>query len=126
MNRRGEPWYDDEAGPLVRPFAVTRGRTQSHRADLNMITLVMSTSHAFTVRLEPEEAELVWLAQVPQSIAELSAKLRLPLAVTKILAGDLLDDGFLIARSPSQTTPGGMARPDVRMMQAVLDGLRKI
>lgn len=126
MNRKGEPWYDDAAGPLVRPFAVTRGRTRSQRDDLNMITMVATTSYAFTVRLEPEEAEIIRLAQVPQSLAELSAKIRLPLAVTKILVGDLLDDGLLISRSPSPTTTGRNGRPEVSMMQAVLDGLRKI
>jgi hypothetical protein len=41
MNGR-ESWYDDDAGPLVRPFTVTRGRTKASRTDLNMITMVIA------------------------------------------------------------------------------------
>lgn len=124
--RRGEPWFDEDAGPLVRPFAVTKGRTRTrYRTDLDMISLIVAAHDGVRLRLEPEKAELVRLAQVPLSVAELSANLRLPLAVTKVLIGDLIDEGYLISRSPSPSR-GSRGRPDVRMMQKVLDGLRKL
>ena len=40
-------WFDDDAGPVVRPYAMTRGRTTSpaqHRLDL--IAVVIAESHA--------------------------------------------------------------------------------
>ncbi len=40
-------WFDDEAGPVVRPYAMTRGRTTSaaqHRLDL--IAVVVAEPHA--------------------------------------------------------------------------------
>ncbi|MGQ4444453.1 DUF742 domain-containing protein, partial [Streptomyces violaceoruber] len=40
-------WFDDEAGPVVRPYAMTRGRTSSaaqHRLDL--IAVVVTEPHA--------------------------------------------------------------------------------
>jgi Protein of unknown function (DUF742) len=38
----GALWYDDEAGPMVRPYTVTRGRTHSPRdlPDLDVIALI--------------------------------------------------------------------------------------
>lgn len=122
--RRGEPWFDEDAGPLVRPFAVAKGRTRSRSGDLDMITLVVATHDGLGLRLEPEKAELVRLCQVPLSVAELSARLRLPLAVTKVLVGDLIEEGFVVSRSPSRSSRG--ERPDVRMMHKVLDGLRRL
>ena len=37
-----ETWFDGDAGPLVRPYTVTRGRTRPARTDLTMITMVMA------------------------------------------------------------------------------------
>ena len=43
MTSESDRWYDDAAGPVVRPYAMTRGRT-SHAAEakLDLIALVMS------------------------------------------------------------------------------------
>lgn len=121
MNNGRESWYDDEAGPLVRPYAVTRGRTRSTRPDLNMITLVVTVHHE-VVGMDPEYAEIVRLCQYPMSIAEIGAKLDLPLAVVKVLISDLIEEGFLIFRSP----PPRVDVLDVNTLQAVLDGIRKL
>jgi len=125
MIDRREPWFDEAAGPLVRPYAVTRGRTSDVRHGLDIITLVVAVRSASEARLlEPEYGEIVRMCQSALSVAEVSAKLHLPLVVTKILIGDLINDGYLIFRSPPPSSRTGA--PDIKLLQAVLNGIRKL
>lgn len=125
MTRMGQPWFDDAAGPLVRPYALTRGRTMGAGHDLDMLTLVVTVSPAPPLRrVEPEYADIVQLCRTPQSVAEVSAWLRRPLAVTKILVGDLIAEGMLNFRSPASPDTG--PNDDLNILQAVLDGIRKL
>ena len=39
----GGMWLDREAGPVVRPYALTRGRTQAQGPALGLIDLVTAT-----------------------------------------------------------------------------------
>jgi Protein of unknown function (DUF742) len=120
-----ESWYDDAAGPLVRPYAVTRGRTSSAWRELDMITLVVAARWDQGLeRMGQEYAAIVRLCGRPISVAEVSAGLALPLAVTKILLGDLIEGGYLIFRSPP--APTAVSTPDITLLQAVLDGVRKL
>ncbi|MGW0049885.1 DUF742 domain-containing protein [Nocardia cyriacigeorgica] len=124
MTRMGEPWFDEAAGPLVRPYAVTRGRTMGAAHDLDMLTAVVAARPAPTMRrVEPEYAQIVAACVQPRSVAEVAATLKLPLAVTKILVGDLIGDGHLIFRAPVQPEAGP---GDLNVLRAVLDGIRKI
>lgn len=61
-------WFDDEAGPVVRPYAMTRGRTTSaaqHRLDL--IAVVVAEPHADDAEedpsLSPEHVDIVGLCR---------------------------------------------------------------
>jgi hypothetical protein len=56
------------------------------------------------------------------SIAEVSATLNLPLVVVKVLLSDLIDWGLIIFRSPPRTSEV----PQMELLQAVLDGIRKL
>lgn len=124
MIPRGESWFDEDAGPLVRPYALTRGRTRTGRHDLNMITLVVTVRSdadaGFLV--EPEYAEILHMCQTPLSVAEVSAKLNLPMAVVKVLLSDLIEQNLVVFRSPPVRTP----TPDRKLLQAVLDGIRRL
>ncbi|HEX5115290.1 MAG TPA: DUF742 domain-containing protein [Pseudonocardiaceae bacterium] len=121
MSDRRESWYDDKAGPMVRPYAVTRGRTRSNRPDLDMITLVIAI-HPDNGVLDREYAEILRLCQRPLSVAEISAQLDMALAVVKILIGDLIEQGYLLFRAP----PTAVDNPDMDILQAVLDGIRRL
>ncbi|MFC6012274.1 DUF742 domain-containing protein [Nocardia lasii] len=124
MTRLGDPWFDDAAGPLVRPYAVTRGRTMGAAHDLDMLTVVVAVHPAPTLRRpEPEYRMIAQLCKRPQSVAEVSAVLKLPLAVTKILVGDLIAEGHLIFRAPVTADAGA---GDLNVLRAVLDGIRKL
>ncbi|MEV0854473.1 DUF742 domain-containing protein [Nocardia fluminea] len=109
---------------MVRPFAVTRGRAGREVHNLDMLTLVVAIRpERDTVTLDRECAEIVKLCQgKPQSIVELAAHLRLLLAAVKVLISDLIDSGYIIFRSPTPTASG----PDPELLQAVIDGIRRL
>jgi hypothetical protein len=121
VNREQKTWYDEAAGPLVRPYAVTRGRTKSPRSDLNMITLVVvagPVTRALAGQLGPEHLQILSTCARPVSVAELSAALGLPLSVVKILLGDLIDLELVAFRCATV--------PDPHVLQAVINGLRRL
>ena len=114
-------WYDEDAGSLVRPYAMTGGRTSSRQTDLEMITLVVavrSLTRGLVASLDPECVQILVKCQQPRSIAEISAEMGLPLSVVKILIGDLIDKQLIMFRSA--------VSPDIQVLQAVINGIRRI
>jgi hypothetical protein len=98
-----EAWYDEEAGPIVRPYTITRGRTPSKHARLDQATQVVTVEpRPDTPRLEltPEHRMILDACHRPTSIAELAAMMAQPSGVVRVLCGDLLDHGAVIVRSP--------------------------
>lgn len=115
-----ESWYDEHAGRLIRPYAVSNGRTRPTR-DLDLVSLVVATGKVPAGRLDPEHARALGLCDTPASVAEVAAHLRLPVMVTKVLLSDLVDCGALNTRAPwSPDDPH-----DPYLLEAVLDGLRR-
>jgi hypothetical protein len=118
-------WYDEAAGPLVRPYAITAGRTpsESASAQLDVATQVMTLrSGTDPSGLTPEHLKIRRLCYRALSVAELAVHLNLPLGVVRVLCGDLIERGIVIVRSV--TLPVGA--PDRELLQAVLDGLSKL
>ncbi|CAM5554218.1 MULTISPECIES: DUF742 domain-containing protein [Streptomyces] len=121
-------WFDDEAGPVVRPYAMTRGRTTSaaqHRLDL--IAVVVAELHAddpdADSTLSPEHLDIVELCRdAPQSVAELSAELDLPIGVVRVLVGDLVDAEFVHVNRP--VPPAELV--DESILRDVINGLRAL
>ena len=121
--RDGLP-FDDDPGPLVRPFAVTRGRAGKDLHNLDILTLVMAArSEADTMALDRKYREILSLCQHRAlSVAEIAAHMNLLLAAVKVLVSDLIDSGHLIYRPPRPIA----GRADIKLLQAVLDGVRKL
>lgn len=127
-------WADEPLGEedaedsFVRPYTITHGRTASAHADLTLITLIVALSppeERFGLRgLGPEHRFILEQCRGPVAVAEIAALLRLPVAVTKILISDLITLGAVAARPPAAVTAG--RRPDIRLLQAVRDGLRRL
>jgi Protein of unknown function (DUF742) len=109
-----ETWFDEDAGPMVRPYTVTQGRTRPARTDLNMITMVMALSSEEHPMLNPEHSAILAACQTPQSIAEVAASLGLPVGVVKILVGDLVDRGLIAYSQPYRGTANRALLRDVR------------
>ncbi len=116
-------WYDEAAGPLVRPYAMTRGRTRPNAPNLNLVTQVrVSRSPSDPSSLSPEHLQIIELCEVPLSVAEVAAYLNVPLVVVKVLISDLIERGDVLAGAMFQTTEIN----DTKLLQAVLDGIRRI
>ena len=123
MKGRHEAWFDEAAGPLVRPYAVTGGRTRSDTVGLDLITLVVAMRSAAEVAgMEPEHARILRLCQHTMSVAEVAARVDLPLPVVKVLLSDLIEQGHVLFRTAAPVTE----IPNKHVLQAVLDGIRKL
>jgi hypothetical protein len=120
---------DDE--PFVRPFGLTGGRTAPSRSDVDLTTQVMVVAgaeqqaragHRHVVAMSPEMQTIMELAPRPIAIAELAARMALPLTTVQILVSDLVDDGRLAISSGSQVADShGQTR--LEFLQRVRDGL---
>ncbi|KUN88999.1 hypothetical protein AQJ66_05915 [Streptomyces bungoensis] len=126
---QGSQWYDGEAGPLVRPYAMTGGRTQPGptgvRFDLiALVTLDPAAPAADDdTTLGPEHRTLLALCRVEtQSVAELAAGADLPVGVVRVLLGDLLELGRVTVSRP--VPPAHL--PDERILREVIEGLRAL
>ncbi|MBV9843648.1 MAG: DUF742 domain-containing protein [Kutzneria sp.] len=118
-----DSWFDDEAGPLVRPYAMTRGRTQPAAGWLDVATQVVSVvSGEDSLGLGPEHLTILQLCQRPFSVAELAAYVNVPLGVVKVLLGDLIERGDVVVRHPERA----LEAPARDLLQAVLDGVRAL
>ncbi|WP_165988350.1 DUF742 domain-containing protein [Streptomyces sp. YIM 98790] len=124
-------WFDEEAGPVVRPYAMTRGRTRaSSGTHLDLIALVTADvapgRHAGDPvladgqTLAPEHAEILRRCRrTSESVAELASGLDLPLGVVRVLISDLLEARLVRVTHPVASLPD-------ETLQSVLDGLRTL
>ncbi|CDR15423.1 DUF742 domain-containing protein [Streptomyces iranensis] len=125
---RAARWFDDAAGPVVRPYAMTRGRTRSAAEEkLDLIAVVVADSAAHRTvadqTLSPEHIDIVELSRdSPQSVAELAAELDLPIGVIRVLIGDLLHAALVRVSRP--VPPAEL--PDERILREVINGLRAL
>ncbi|MFC4060117.1 DUF742 domain-containing protein [Planomonospora corallina] len=117
-------WVDADAGPIVRPYVLTRGRTEPVRGRFDLITLAVTVRPAVPgdAGLGPECLEILRLCMYPQSVAELAAHVNLPAGTVRVLLSDLLDQGYIALQEPQTETDMN----DERLYRAVLDGLRAL
>jgi hypothetical protein len=80
---------------VVRPFMLTNGRTRPLHDGLRIETLMRAAPAALSAPLRFESRRVVELCQQPMSIADLSVGLRAPMGVVRVIAADLITDGYL-------------------------------
>jgi uncharacterized protein DUF742 len=119
----GEPL--DPRGNLVRPYAVTRGRTEPRRDIPIEAVLVAGESAVQEARFAGHDKyRIAVLCEAKaQSLAELAARTRLPLGVARVLVADMVADGLLTLHSAAPKT-GFTERMD--LLERVLSGLRNL
>jgi hypothetical protein len=120
MTTSDAPWFDDDAGPLVRPYAVTRGRTMPSQF-LEMVTLVVSVSTATDVP-GPEHRRILALCHRPLSVAEVAATVNLPIGAVKVLISDLIELDAMVMR----TADNGYQSLDRELIRTVINGIRRL
>jgi hypothetical protein len=117
------PVEEESSTRLVRPYTVTGGRTQP-RYKLAIEALVTATvlePRDLSV-LAPECQAILQFCRDWRSVAEVSAVLRLPLGVARILIADMSADGLVRIHQRDDSE----GRPDLNLLERVLSGLRKI
>ncbi|MPY59681.1 DUF742 domain-containing protein [Streptomyces spongiae] len=121
-------WFDDDAGPVVRPYAMTRGRTShavQHRLDLIAVVVaeIREDDQEADHSLSPEHVDIVELCRdTPQSVAELATELDLPIGVVRVLVGDLVDEEMVHVTRP--VPPAELV--DESILRDVINGLRAL
>jgi Protein of unknown function (DUF742) len=115
----------DPRGALVRPYAVTRGRTEPQRDIPIEAVLVASQAAVQEARFAGHDKYRIAVMCEPraQSLAEIAAYSRLPLGVARVLVADMVTDGLLSLHSAAPKQ-GYTERMD--LLERVLSGLRKL
>jgi hypothetical protein len=118
-----DQWLDEEAGPVVRPYALVGGRTRPTGEPLDVVAMVCATrrGRADQPGLEPEHLAVLRQCQFPATVAELASGVDLPLGVIRILLADLRDWGLITIHRPR---PEPLT--DIRILREVADGLRRL
>ncbi|MFB9831265.1 DUF742 domain-containing protein [Actinoallomurus acaciae] len=89
--------------------------------ELDLLSLVIATAQA-PRGMDPEHHKVLGLCRTPISVAEVSAHMRLPVAVTKILLADLVECEAMAMRAPRPTS----GATDRVLLEKLLDGLQRI
>jgi hypothetical protein len=120
----GDRWLDREAGPVVRPYAVTKGRTlPSGEQSFGLIDLVVATGERPPAHFRPgpEHRRILGLCRRPTPVADVISEIDLPIGVVRVLLGDLAGEGMLRVIF-TQSEPG----TEQRLLRMVLDGLESL
>jgi hypothetical protein len=120
-----EGYRRDPRGALVRPYAVTRGRTEP-RQDIAIEAVLVTTAVGrqegrFAGQHKNRIASMC--DGTPRSLAEVAALLQMPFGVARVLVADMVAEGLLnlhqIAREQS-------VNDRLHVLERVLSGLRRL
>jgi Protein of unknown function (DUF742) len=122
MSPRGERWFDQDAGPVVRLYALTRGRARPAGPVLDVVDVVEAAriSALDAPWLPPEHRRVLGMCVAPIAVADLASESGLPLGVVQILLSDLYQCGLVIVVKPEAKSQ------DENILRKVLDGLRSL
>jgi Protein of unknown function (DUF742) len=123
MPSNDERWLDAEAGPVVRPYALTRGRTRHTGEAFDLVATVITIQGrvADPGDLSPEHIAVLHLARRPTTVVDIASDVDLPLGVVRILLADLRELGLISIQAPVPTKP---RQVDTNTLREVLHGLR--
>jgi uncharacterized protein DUF742 len=126
MNAGGK-WDAKDTGPVVRPYAVTGGRTEPADGEvLDLIAIVVASGQAADagdpMTLSPEHRRILGLCREPATVADIASDTGLPLGVVRVLLADLILQGRITVL---QQQHGGEG-PPADLLREVLHGLRAL
>jgi hypothetical protein len=120
---------DEPTGALVRPYAVTRGRTRP-KLEIALEALVETTARGRSVGAARggQGREHQYIAALCdgrlQSLAEVAARMHLPLGVARVLIADMAADGLLAVYEPTSFDDNDAVGTE--LLERVLSGLRRL
>ena len=110
----------------VRPYTVTGGRTRTSSADIPVEALVEALVRP-EVRMTPERRRLLELTTGQYlSVAELSAHLRLPVGVVRVVVSDLSADGQVRVHGMAPATTTANPASTISVLESVLNGISSL
>lgn len=117
--------HEDPRGALVRPYAVTRGRTEPRQDIAIEAVLVASTAAVQESRFAGHDKHRIATVcdNRAQSLAEIAAYTRLPLGVARVLVADMVAEGLLTLHSAA---PVEAYEERMELLERVLSGLRRL
>lgn len=117
-------WTRREAGPVVRPYAVTGGRTEPEGGEvLDLLALVTATGTTSDSSAQtPEHRKILARCEHPARLADIASDLRLPVGVVRVLLADLIGSG---AVSVVRQRAAGQ-QPGNDVLKEILNGLRAL
>ncbi|WP_189078656.1 DUF742 domain-containing protein [Mangrovihabitans endophyticus] len=124
------PERDEPTGALVRPYAVTRGRTRP-KVDIALEALVETTVRGrSTSGRGGGGSEHQYIAAMcdggrVQSLAEIAARMQLPLGVARVIVADMASDGLVSVYEPTSLDDETDA-VGTELLERVLSGLRRL
>lgn len=121
MNERVERSAGEPS--LVRPYSLTAGRTRPE-IELAIEALVQAAAPYSYFDLSNVESAIVELSAQSPSVAEIAARLGVPLGVARVLVGDLIKSGHLRVSATLAADASVSERRE--LIERVLSGLRGI
>lgn len=114
---------DPTPQPLVRPYALTSGRTPAGET-VGTESLVSTTNRGSwgVVEGDPYWEQIALLCTQVQSVAEIASSLALPPGVVQVMVDDMAAAGLLTVHSPGDID----TEIDTYLLERVLNGLRKL
>jgi hypothetical protein len=125
MSAPKDRWLDRDAGPVVRPYAVTKGRTVPASGPfVGLIDVVMAAGDPLApadARLGREHRRILSRCRQPITVVDLASDVDLPVGVVRVLLSDLSQYGMLrvVATSPEP-------EKSERLLRDVLDALQEL
>ena len=128
-----DKWIDRDSGPVVRPYAVTGGRTEPADGEvLDLVAVIVAVDPPepaedpapgqVAVTLTPEHRRILGLCHNPATVADVASDTALPLGVVRVLLADLLQAERLtvLPQRPAHE------QPSAALLKEVLHGLRAL
>lgn len=116
------PEPDDEGyrPRLIRSYTLTAGRTAS-KVELAMEATLRLQAGAEAPALSPSAAQVLEVCD-RRSVAEVSALTKMPIGVTRVLLGDLIEQGLI--RIQATITDSTSTDERLELIERTLRGLR--
>jgi hypothetical protein len=125
MSAPKDRWLDRDAGPVVRPYAVTKGRTMPASGSIvgliDVVTAVTDARIPADMRLNREHRRILSHCHQPITVVDLASDIDLPVGVVRVLLSDLSQYGVLRVVA----TPRGPVTNE-RLLRDVLDALQAL
>jgi hypothetical protein len=114
---------EDDEDFLVRPYAMTRGRTEPrYRLEIEAMVAAAHYEPQDLPVMSPECQAILEYCRDWRSVAEISAVLLMPLGVARILIADMAAEGLVRVHQLDHVN----GRPDLHLLERVLSGLHEL